>query len=283
MSADTLPLGRLQRWMQAVIVHPGTVEQGVHASGARRLVPGSRVGDLVRPSWSLRPVERIGIYHGMYRLRMVDALGTDYPALRHFLGEETFRDLVRAYVGAHPSRSYTLNRLGDHLPGFIRRWGGRVPARAFCHDLARLELAVSDVFDGEETASLTDADVRTVPPEAWERAILRPVAAFQRLTLGTNAAAYLETVREDRHEHPRPRRQRSWVAVYRRRFAVYHLSLSRAADELLGDLTAGTPLGKALARAIRVRRPPREQDLFRWFRDWVSEGLFRSVEFAPSV
>src|SRR6266576_3535678 len=68
---------------------------------------------------TLQPIQRVGIYHGMYMLRMIEALGVDYGALAHILGEEKFEELVRAYVLRFPSRSYTLNRLGDALPEFI--------------------------------------------------------------------------------------------------------------------------------------------------------------------
>jgi len=105
-----------QRWFQAVIAHPGTVLEAMEKPEAAELLPPERLEDLVRPSWSLEPAERVEIYHGMYLLRMVEAMETDYPALRHYLGGESFAALIEAYVTRYPSRSYTLHRLGDHLP-----------------------------------------------------------------------------------------------------------------------------------------------------------------------
>jgi hypothetical protein len=56
--------------------------------------------------------------------------------------------------------------------------------------------------------------------------------------------------------------------------------LSRPAHDLLGDLAAGQALGAAIAAAIARggRRVPGQDELQRWFRNWVSEGLFRSVQ-----
>ena len=82
-----------------------------------------------------------------------EALATDYPALKHFLGDDGFLALVRGYVEAHPSRSYSLNRLGDRLPDYVSQAPG-LRRRAFCHDLARLELALSEVFDAPRSAVL---------------------------------------------------------------------------------------------------------------------------------
>jgi hypothetical protein len=265
--------------MQSVVVHPGAVEDAVSSLDAQEEIPLARVGEVVLPSKSLKPVERLGIYHGMYLLRMVEALQADFPALEHFLGEDAFRELVRAYVQAFPSRSYSLNPLGDHLPEFVRTAPG-VKRPEFCHDLARLELAVSQVFDAPETPPLTEAAIAAVAPEAWETARLKTIEAFALLAFRYPVNAYLQTVRDDNHQHPRARLKDTWVAVYRRDYGVFRLDLTRAAHDLLADLAQGTPLGRAVAEAVRrgERRAPSEAELFRWFRQWVSGGIFRSVE-----
>jgi hypothetical protein len=272
-----LPLERLQRWMQAVVVHPGEIDEALASSEAASELPSERVGDVILPSRTLSPVERLDVYHGMYLLRMYDALAFDYPALEHFLGEGRFRELVRDYVQVFPSRAYTLNRLGDHLPEFVR--AASVPRREFCHDLARLEMAVTEVFDAPETPALGEAAIAAVPPDAWESARLRPVTAFRLLSFRYPVNDYLQSVRDDDHRHPPARAKNTWVAIYRRDYAVYRLDLSRAAHDLLSDIVSGLTLGEALGAALqRGGRPRPEPDvLFRWFREWVSGGVFQSV------
>ena len=135
-------LDRVQRWLQAVIVHPGDVEEAIACEDASRELAPEALTSLVRPSHSLTAAERVDIYHGMYLLRMVEALEADYPALRHLLGEEPFAELVEDYVQAYPSRSYTLNRLGDHLPQFLLDRQTH-PHAGLLHELARLELAIT--------------------------------------------------------------------------------------------------------------------------------------------
>ena len=272
------PLARVQRWMQGVIVHPGETEEALAAPEVEAEIPAARLGDLILPSKMLAPAERVEVYHGMYLMRMVDALRSDYPALEHFLGEDAFRALVRDYVRVHPSRSFSLNRLGDHLPEHIKTATG-IRRRDFCHELARLELAVNEAFDSPETPCLTEQQIAAVPADAWERARLKPIAAFRLLSFRYPVNAYLQTVRDDNHDHPRARLKDEWAAVYRRSYSVYRLDLTRAAHDLLADLAAGKPLGKAVAAALRRgRRPPTEQELFRWFLEWVSSGIFQAVE-----
>lgn len=281
MSATPRPapgLGPIQRWMKAVIVHPGAVEQAVAAPAAASEIAPAQVEGLVLPSRTLTALERIGIYHGMYLLRMRDALASDYPGLLHFLGEEVFVELVRRYVEAYPSRSYTLNRLGDHLPEFITQAEG-LKKRGFLYDLTRLELAITQVFDAAETPSLSAAAITAVPAEAWERARLRPIEAFRLLALKYPASAYQQAVR-DESRLPRIGRQDTWAAVYRRNYAVYHLDLTHRAYDLLAALVEGQPLGLAVEQVARRSRAGRiEDELFRMFRDWMSVGLFQAVEY----
>jgi len=274
-----LALPRLQRWMQSVVVHPGTVEAALASDGARAELPPEQVSEVIRPTAELTSAERLGIYHGMYLLRMSEALEADYPALFAFLGPDGFRRLVTAYVQAHPSRSYTLNRLGDHLPEFIRE-GAPVTRRGFCHDLARLELAITEAFDAPESSSLTEDQLATIPADSWDRARLRPVAALRLLALRYPVNDYLQAVKNGETGHPTTRRQDSWVVVSRRSYAVYRQELSRAAHALLTDLVNGVPVGLAVGRATAARGTLHlpESELFRWFRGWTSAGLFAEVE-----
>src|SRR5262245_46630384 len=273
-----LPLDRLPRWLQAFVVHPGTPEEAASSGAPSEEFPGVSVPDVIRPSRTLAPVERVAIYQRMYPIRMYEALEGDYPALQHFLGDEGFDALVRAYVEVHPSRSYSLNRLGDHLPEFIRTASG-IKRPDFCYELARLELAVTEAFDAPETPPLSEAAIAAVPPDAWEHARLTPIAAFRLLSFRYPVNAYLQTVRDDDHDHPKARLKDTWVAVYRRDYGVFRLDLSRTAHDLLADLAAGATLGDAIASALRRggKRAPSEHELFRWFREWMSGGIFREV------
>ena len=278
--APELALGGLQRWLQAVIQTPGPVKAALRSREAARLVEPHRTRDVVLPSHrGLRPAERVGIYQGMYVPRMMEALESDYPGLAHYLGPGAWTRLVRSYLTAHPSRSYTLNDLGRRLPEFVRR--SRVPRRAFCHDLARLEWAVSQAFDASETEALDSADVAAMRPAELARARLVPTAAVRLLVLDHNAGAWLDSENDARHRHPPVRRERARLVVYRRRYAVMRRELDEAAFTLLTDLVAGLPIGRALERALRRRGAARlagADAAFGLFREWGAMGLFQAVE-----
>jgi len=276
--APELALGGLQHWLQAVIEAPGPVKRALASREAARLVRPGRARDVVLPSKSLGADERVGVYQAMYLPRMLEALESDYPALAHFLGPAAWQRLVRAYVTAHPSRSYTLNELGRRLPEFVGR--ARVPRPAFCRDLARLEWAVAEVFDAPETRALTETDFAAVAPRDWERARLVPVAALRLVELDHDAGAWLDSLKSEAHRRPKVSRRRSFLAVYRRDYAVMRREQTPAAFALLGDLVAAEPVGRAVTRALGRRRATRLDGAdagFRLFRDWAAMGLFQGV------
>jgi hypothetical protein len=270
-------LARLQRWMQAVVVHPGTVDEGIGSAPARRELDPERIGSVILPSKTLTSAERIGVYHGMYLLRMTEALENDYPAVAHFLGGDAFHDLVAAYVQEHPSTTYTLNRLGDRFPEFIRGSKG-VRKRGFVSDLARLERAVTEVFDAPESAMWPAEEIARIPEADWPRVVLRPITAFRLASFGYPVNAYFQSVKEDDHDHPEVRRQPTWIAVYRKRYEVWRLDLSRPAHAFLRALARGRPFGRAVAESARSLQGDAGGQLFRWLRDWVAEGMFQGVE-----
>jgi hypothetical protein len=274
-----LALGGLQRWLQAVVTAPGSVRRALASREAARLVRPARTHDVVLPSARLSAAERVGVYQGMYLPRMTEALESDYPGLAHYLGPRAWERLVRAYVDAHPSRSYTLNELGRRLPEFVGR--ARVPRPAFCRDLARLEWAITEAFDAAETPALGEREIAAVAPSAWARARLVPVAALRLVALDHDAGAWLDSTRDERHLHPRPRRGLSLVVVYRRNYGVLRREVDPAGFALLADLAAGQPVGRAVARALGRRGAKRlrgADQAFRLFREWAAAGLFSRIE-----
>lgn len=275
-------LDRVQRWMQTLIQDQGTCEEAITSDRAQAEIPADQARTIVLPSKTLSSFERLDIYREMYLLRMEEALSSDYPALKHYLGDDEFVRMVARYVEVYPSRSYTLNRLGDHVPEFLATLDD-LSKQDFCHELARLELALTCVFDAGETAPLTPEAVRAVPQDAWETAVLKPIEAFRLLEFDYPVSRYLGFVDE---ENPAPRlaRKKTRVVAYRRNYHVHRMDLTQPAYELLCALASSQTVGDAIVRVMtrKFRPAVKEKQLFEWFRDWMAEGLFHAVQLAKS-
>jgi hypothetical protein len=257
--------------MQAAVVHPGTIHEAIRSRSATRHLGLREAERAILPSRTMAPLERLAVYQGMYPLRMHDALAADYTGLKAFLGPHMFEHFVADYVAKHPSRSYTLNRLGDHVPRFLKTW--HHPKRAFLADLARLELAVTETFDAEEGSS------PAAPPAHvdvdWEGRRFGIAPTLRLLSFRHAAGPALDALKAGRRVSTRPKP--SWAAVHRRSFVVYRLDLSRGEYHLLSALAGGEPLGKALRLAARkAGRPLSPAAVRKAFRTWTSEGILRA-------
>jgi hypothetical protein len=248
------------RWFQASVVAP-------HERRKRRLAPASAH---ILPSKTLRPEQRVGIYVDAYLARLVEALEEDFPAVARHAGHRPFRDLCRRSLEMFPSRSWSLHPLGRRLPELLS--GG-------ARDLARLEVAMSEVFDGGSVPPLRPADFGTMAPETLAGSRLAFVPAFRLLALDHDANPFVDAVRRER-ELPKLRRRKSWVAVYRKEFQVWRLDLKAPAHAALSALRQGRTVAQAVAAAARLwtGKPGELQARIRqWFGEWVSEGFFSKV------
>ena len=78
----------------------------------------AKAADYIAPNDRLTSHERLEIYSRSYWYRILDSLYDDFPGLRAIIGDEAFHKLSRAYLAAHPSRSFTMRNLGHALePG----------------------------------------------------------------------------------------------------------------------------------------------------------------------
>ena len=281
MSALPLPLAEFQSWMQSVLVHPDGAEVAIGASEARRFVAPESVSDVVRERDGLAVAERLQVYAGMYPLRMRDALRSDYPALAELLGEQGFEKLVADYVAVHPSRSFTLARLGDHLPEFLAGCGSP-RRRGLRTDVARLEQAGAQVFDAQETAPMDAEALQAISAADWPNVRLRPAAAFRLMRVRPGAVDVLDAVLEGNPVPERAGRGRVEVAYYRKDFVVLRRTMGPFDGSLLSSLAAGETIGSALERAAKSfpRGFPSGEILSGWFAEWTRLGLFSGIERA---
>jgi hypothetical protein len=292
MSEPRHSLDELQRWLQAVITHPGGVTAGIESDAARAqiaVVP-EQAERVVHRSQSLTAIERLQIYNHAYFARLLECLREEYSVLAAALGNELFDAFAVGYLEAHPSRSYTLGRLGTKFPDYLEQTrpeavesnGGKAGWPEFMIDLARLERVVNEVFDGPgvEGGPLLDAvRLQTIPSDRWSDARLICVPCLRLIRLNCPVNDYFTAIR--RGEEPSiPEPGAAYVAVTRRDYRVVRYPLAPAQFELLQAFLAGEPVGKAIERAATSSTLDDAQlaaALQGWFRFWTAEGLFRDV------
>lgn len=188
---------------------------------------------------------RLQVYCNAYWLRIIDAIAAEYPKVTAALGRPAFVRLCRAYLASHPTSRPSLRDAAEHLPAFLGR-GGFAEGPAYLADLAALERARTDAFDGPDERALTRADLAEIPPEdiAFLRLPLVPTAsllAFTTIADEVWIALEAETAVPDSPASVTPRT----VLVWRRDTLVVHRTLAADEAQVLQALAAGATFAEA--------------------------------------
>ena len=129
-----------------------------------------------------------GVYRYAYGSRLLEAMRNDHELLHLYLGDEMFDEMGHAYVKARPSGHPNLRWFSQGLPAFLESTAPYAEHPELS-DLAALEKALNDAFDGAEGKVVELADMAGFAPEAWSGLRFRPHPSAGRLDHSTNAAA----------------------------------------------------------------------------------------------
>jgi hypothetical protein len=290
MNSESMTLAQLQREMARAVMMPLTRDEDM-----RRESPDGRsmhqvAAEFIAPNSQLSPFERLEIYNRQYWFRVLGALAEDFPALRSVIGARAFEAMSVAYLSDHPSRSFSLRNLGAHLSQWLAKNPHFAGRRArLAEDVARMEWAFVEAFDGAEHDPLTLEQISTLDgnshlslqPHLQLIALDFPV---DDLVLNLHKHEKRQTseagVRHEDDEHapaklPPLRRKPTWLAAHRVDFSVYYLGLKRGEFETLVAIRAGMPLAQAIEIGITSSRVPssrRPQLVRQWFTNWSELG-----------
>ena len=286
-------LNRTQRWMQAVIMHPDGILPGMLGPDARLQmdVTPDNLETVVTRSRSLSAGERLAIYGRAYHARLTECLRVEFAVLRHALGEELFDMFACAYLCNCPSRSFTLADLGKDFPAFLETTRpdqgageGEEQWANFVVDLARLERAFSEVFDGpgvERQQLLTAERVQMLSADLYAETRLTPVGCLRLFSFRYPVHEYFHSVR--REQQPKvPLPAETFLAMSRRDYVVTILELSARQHALLSGLLEGQSLGQSLENAGESS-PDQQQELITWIENWSEKGFFIGMEQGTSL
>lgn len=263
MAAAEQSLREQQAWLQNVVTCvPDRLDQAM-----------ARTPDYIKQGYGLDPESRLWIYRGMFPMRMVESMQVDFPGVAYALGPDVFHEFVMSYVEEHPSSSWTLNHLGQHFPAFIAKSNFRY--KNFLHDLATLELNLAQVFDEPEVTPLTPEALQALPPQEWDRLLLRPRPTSRLLKFAYPVSHFLFQV-DNQLEPPRPARNPQRVLIMRKGYQMNRVVLPEAGFFILKDLFSGKKLAQAIDRLVRKFPQIGAEDLQRWFAQWGDWGIFQA-------
>jgi len=241
-------------------------------------VPAGRLEACFEGTPGLPAAERVGIYAGMYRWRLADALQETFPHLVRALGDQAFASLAEDYLQRNPSTHHDVGEIGRSLPDFLERFPD--PERRDLGDLATLEWARHQLFFAPPAAVAPAGALAGLDPAACDRVALELSPALRLLPLG-HAVVPLWRALEDGAPLPPVAPGPAAAAVWRSGVEVFHASLPPEEAEALQRAAAGGSLSAVCAAFCDAADPARAA--FVALSSWEKEGWLVGVRAIEPV
>jgi len=267
LRAKPLSLRELQRRFFSLITAPEGVDKGL---GALDMTPAD-LEKIVRSDERRSAVERLDIYANMYFFRILDVLREMFPKLTALVGDTPFHNLVTDYLLAFPSSHPSLRNVGEKLPAFLD--ASVDPKRPWLADLARLEWARHDVFDGGDATALTLDALRALPPAEFAGLPLELIPSHARIATRYSVDGLWQSL-SDGEEPIVPRASDGAMLIWRRHGEVLHRVLDEREAAALAEVAEGTSFG-ILCEWVAGRVPEAEapQVAFGLLAQWATDGV----------
>lgn len=189
----------------------------------------------------------LGIYAHAYRARLLDTLADAYPSVRAMMGAGPFEAAALAHIAAQPPTTRSLRWYGDRFSEHLARHHTEQPGYA---ELARLDWALRQAFDGPDAEVLEAATLSLLPPETWATVRLQLVPTTQLHALRGNTVAVWQALNA---EEPPPAwdttaAQLDWL-IWRKGLQPHFRSVSPLEATLLRAMLEGHAFADCCARA----------------------------------
>jgi hypothetical protein len=214
------------------------------------------------------------VYRHAYVARLAEILGDDYERVHAYLGDEGFARLVKAYIDANPSDRRSARWFGRHMPTFARETAPFSNHREVS-EIAALEKALSDAFDGPNAEPLSIDQLAALAVDDWPRLVFQPHPTTIRLTFTTNAADIWSALKDETappklERFPEPQA----LLVWRQDFMAHFRPLGAEESMMWNEAYKGVRFG-VLCEMVAMFGGEDEAELraATYLRGWIDLGL----------
>jgi len=251
-------LAKLQADFQAYIYDD---VQG--ASFKQRIVDDEKVG----------VTTRLNIYADGYRLRIIEALASDYPQLHGLLGDEAFEALARSYIDQYPSTYRNMRWVGEQMAQHAANTLSEHPIAA---EMAAFEWALGLAFDAEDIPALSVQDLAAIPPETWGALEFTLHPSVQLLDLHWNVIAVWQALHAE-EAPPEPEQASSSCLVWRNHLDSHYRSLDAQEFQALQQIKDSANFGALCESLFETLGESATQQAAQYLASWLEAGMISQI------
>lgn len=172
--------------------------------------------------------ERLSIYGEAYFLRLIEAMGLEFPAMKNFLGKTQFDKMCHGYFEHYPSQHYSIRYIGQLLPKYLDHFAKEKP---YLSELASFEISLSHALDAKDAPVQSLDTLSQIPADDWGYIVfeLHPSVSLHQFewnipTIWKNA---VDKVRA------RPIKKKTYAAAWRKGLLSFYSDHPESEHELL--------------------------------------------------
>lgn len=260
-------LFEIQKWFAALITQPLQADHHIPSTTPFGTAVNEEAQKFITPSPTLKPYQRLELYHRQYWWRLLNCLQENFPMLVRLYGYERFNlEIGVPYLSEHPPSHWALCRLGQSLPDWFTN-------KDLERDAAVIDAATLLSFgcEGKPPCDMQAEDILT------KHLFLQPhVHLFK---LGGDLFTFRDELLKESvsywSEHPFPeiRQGTGYFVLYRNpQNHVKWKELSAGEYHFLRLFQKGISIQEACAQIEREGGKPfqeAEELLPLWFREWT--------------
>lgn len=210
---------------------------------------------------SLTARERLDVYADGWFMRLEESLAEDFPGVRRQFADDAWETLIRSYLRAAPSTSFTLARAGDQFPAFLAERSGTLRELV---DLALFEKAIYKASNARDVEVWDVSELQGFDPEAAGALRFEAQPSVTLIESNSNFIA--------QHEGDTAvlSNAATFAVVFREGYTSTYRELDASEFSFLKRASEGATLGE-LAEEFQ------EENWLEWLTTAASEGLIHPV------
>ncbi len=180
---------------------------------------------------------RLDIYAIGYRLRLKEAITTDFDCLHGYLGDELFEQLMDSYINQYPSQHPSLRYYSQYL---VELLSTQKPFADYPEivEIAKIEQAFNYSFDAADCTTLSTEDLSKIAVESWPTLQIKLHDSVQLLPCKHNSFAIWKALTEENNPPDLEQDNTTWI-IWRKDLISRYRALDSAETYALTCIIEG--------------------------------------------
>lgn len=276
-------LKKTQQWFASIITRAIDEESLMNPISPSGIPMEEEAEQIIAPSPTLRPAQRIQLYNQQYWWRLLNALHENFPLVTRLFGYHNFNLVIGfPFIEKHVPDHWALSRLGHNLAKWIQE-NYCESDKELVYNAACVDWAYNDSFLSAQGPSIDSGNLSeifhlnlTLQPSV--KLFQFPYELFQ---------CRLEFIKQEvdywiEHDFPELKKDKScyYFTLYRNRHNdIAYQEITEPEYLLLSRFQTGTTIEKSCTWLERQKKAIREaamQNLHLWFQEWTARKWLAS-------